>query len=130
MMDEWVSLRTGGRESWDFCATMAWRPGRCPAPALLTALHDRGHRQHQCLRAISAWMRRPCSGFHRRGGRLFMSTQIISARLHHLRMRSDPARLAEFASLALQMQLSHVGAQWQCVRPVACWHTSRGRQRL
>lgn len=50
---------------------------------------------------------------------LFMSTaKSISARLHHLRIASpDPARLAEFASLALQMQLSHVGAQWQCRAP-------------
>jgi hypothetical protein len=69
MMDEWVSLRTGGRESWgllrdDGVADL----GAVLAPALpdLRSMIA-ATAQHQGLRAISAWMRRPCSGFPPQG---------------------------------------------------------------
>jgi catechol 2,3-dioxygenase-like lactoylglutathione lyase family enzyme len=46
------------------------------------------------------------------------ANKSIAARLHHLRIASpDPARMAEFARVALQMQVTQVGAQWQCRAP-------------
>jgi catechol 2,3-dioxygenase-like lactoylglutathione lyase family enzyme len=42
----------------------------------------------------------------------------ICARLHHLRIASpDPARMAEFARVCLQMQVEQVGEQWRCRAP-------------